>query len=243
MRFNALRSRAPRPARQTNGSRPRVEIHPPRISHARSRTPRRSVAFSSSHLGSHALVVAVSVLSNKWHPTRARPSRETCRPPLAAAIGPSTLSLRAIVPKSSRGAAPARFPARVPSRAASLVPRAKKKGGSADGWDDYDDYDDYGGEDDYDDYGGAGGGYSAPSRDNFSKSGGKAGKKGAAKRSKKTKYDDDELAPIAGDVTRIINDQSRRKPEKGAIGNSLDIGSSLDAGDGEGFESHGRVEG
>ena len=97
---------------------------------------------------------------------------------LAAAIGPSTLSLRAIVSKSSRGAAPARFPARVPSRAASLVPRAKKKGGSADGWDDYDDYDDYGGEDDYDDYGGAGGGYSAPSRDNFSKSGGKAGEEG-----------------------------------------------------------------
>ena len=45
-----------------------------------------------------------------------------------------------------------------------LVPRAKKKGGSADGWDDYDDYDDYGGEDDYDDYGGAGGGYPPPPR-------------------------------------------------------------------------------
>ena len=115
---------------------------------------------------------------------------------LAAAVGPSTLSLRAIVPKSSRGAAPARFPVRVPSRAASLVPRAKKKGGSADGWDDYDDYGDYG-DDDYDDYGGAGGGYSAPSRGNFSKSGGKAGKKGAAKRSKKSKYDDDELAPLS----------------------------------------------
>ena len=129
---------------------------------------------------------------------------------LAAAIGPSTLSLRAIVSKSSRGAAPARFPARVPSRAASLVPRAKKKGGSADGWDDYDDYDDYGGEDDYDDYGGAGG--YPPSRDNFSKSGGKAGKKGAAKRSKKTKYDDDEPGVIAGtspDHQRPIPTQAR----------------------------------
>ena len=76
MRFDALRSRAPRPARQTDGSRPRAESHLPRVSHARSRTPRRSVAFSSPLTSDRARVVAVSVLS-KWHPARARPSGET----------------------------------------------------------------------------------------------------------------------------------------------------------------------
>lgn len=122
------------------------------------------------------------------------------------------------------------------SSSSLVVPRAKNKGSYGDddafgGYDnDCDDDDMFG--DVYDSASEkSGGGYPA----NASPFGKKGKKKGAAKKSKRSKYDEDELPPIASDVKRIIRSASKRKPPPGALGSSLDIGSSLDAGDGEGF--------
>ena len=121
----------------------------------------------------------------------------------------------------------------------AVVPSAKRKKSrdydeSGAIFDDYDDYDD---DSSFGDYGGAGGAYDVGGYASSVPAKKAGGEKGAAKRAKKAKYSEDELPPVAGNVSRIINDRSRRKPEAGAIGSSLDIGNSLDGGDGVGFQS------
>jgi hypothetical protein len=155
---------------------------------------------------------------------------------LASTLGSAVLSLGGLRASRARAERPAAAskPASFAAPGRSVVVRAKK-GKSSDDYDDYvDDYADYD-----DEFGSADGSGSGSGSGSFGGGGGKGkpagGKKGAAKRQKKAKYGEDELAPIASNVSKLIN-QKKKKIEAGAIGSSLDIGNSLDGGDGEGFE-------
>lgn len=122
------------------------------------------------------------------------------------------------------------------TRGALVVVAAKKKG-SGSYEDDYAYYGDLSSFDSYDEYDDAGaGGYAsyAPTKSGggSSDTGGK--KKGAAKRQKKSKSrDENDVPAIAANVRAVINSKQKRKPDAGAIGTSLDIGSSLDSDDGD----------
>ena len=106
----------------------------------------------------------------------------------------------------SRAAAPRRVSIAPVSKSTRSISASAKKDTYGDDFD-YDDFDDY------DDFGSADGSGSGGGGGSGGGSGGGVGgkkKKGAAKRAKKSKYDESELPPIAGNVSKLINQKSKK---------------------------------